>query len=167
MADGRLPCNTYGGLQIADRHNIFSDDADNLVWDADIPVRTTYLYKEEPSSLMSKEDREFFDQNVLDVVRCIPRGRATTYGAIAKAVGCPNLSRMVGQVVSGISGDGAAPMPAHRVVGNGGVLSGRMAFGTPGRMQELPEEEGIVVVNNRIKNWKSVFWNPIEEIGID
>lgn len=109
-------------------------------------------------------DRDAFRRAVYEIVRMVPRGRATSYGAIARAAGYPTLSRMVGRIMAGAAdGDG---VPAHRVVNSSGVLSGRAAFGTPGRMAELLEAEGIVVTNNRIAGWKEVFWDPLNEINI-
>ncbi len=106
-------------------------------------------------------DKEAFAAAVMDIVRLVPRGRATSYGAIAHAVGHPALPRMVGRIMGGAEG-----VPAHRVVGSGGMLTGHMAFGAPGRMRELLEAEGVEVVNNRIRNWKQVFWDPLKEIGM-
>lgn len=114
---------------------------------------------------MAKIDRDSFARGVYDIVRTIPRGRATSYGAIAKAVGYSNMSRLVGKVMGECpSGSG---IPAHRVVNSQGILSAKDAFEDPGQMRKLLEEEGIVVINDRIKNWKTVFWNPIEEITMD
>lgn len=110
-------------------------------------------------------EKESFADAVYDIVRRIPPGRATSYGAIAKAIGYPNFSRMVGAVLGkDVSSLG---IPAHRVVNSQGVLSGRLAFVTPTKMQELLEEEGVIVVDNKIRHWKKVFWNPIEEILLD
>ncbi|MDU1892915.1 MAG: MGMT family protein [Dysgonomonas sp.] len=114
---------------------------------------------------METVEKEFFVRAVHQIVKMVPTGRATSYGAIAKAIGYPNNSRMVGAVMAQTSQ--SEKIPAHRVVNSQGVLSGREAFGTPSRMQELLEEEGIRVVNNRISNWKKVFWNPIDEITIN
>jgi len=115
---------------------------------------------------MADLDKKDFTQGVYDVVRSIPYGRATSYGAIAQAIGYPNLSRMVGRVMgecdSTISG-----VPAHRVVNSQGVLSAKEAFGNSDEMQKLLEAEGIVVKNDRIVNWKKVFWNPREELYLD
>ena len=106
-----------------------------------------------------------FIQSVYDVVKTIPYGRATSYGAIAKAIGCPNMSRMVGKVMSECNSS-VNNLPAHRVVNSQGILSGRTAFGQKNEMQQLLEAEGILINNNRIKNWKTIFWNPLDEIHI-
>lgn len=101
-------------------------------------------------------------QAVYDLVRLIPRGRACSYSLIAQAIGFPNYSRQVGRIIS--QADSAETgIPAHRVVNSQGILSGRAAFGSSNEMQRLLEAEGIVIVNHRIKNWKQVRWNPMEE----
>lgn len=113
----------------------------------------------------SKIDKAALTQAVYDIVRTIPYGRATSYGAIAKAAGYYNLSRMVGRIMSECNSS-ETDIPAYRVVNSQGILSGKDAFGDLGEMQKLLESEGVIVVNNRIKNWKSIFWNPLEEINI-
>ena len=113
---------------------------------------------------MNDLDKDSFRQGIYDIVRYIPRGRATSYGAVAKAAGYPNLSRMVGKIMAGCS---EKNIPAHRVVNSQGVLSGKDAFGSAGEMQKLLEAEGIIVKNDRIVNWKTVFWNPLKEISME
>lgn len=110
---------------------------------------------------MDADEKNALRDAVYDIVRLVPAGRATSYGAVARAAGYPALSRMVGRIMAGASETG---VPAHRVVNNQGVLSGRAAFGEPGRMQRLLEAEGVAVENNRIRNWRRVFWNPLDEI---
>ncbi len=111
-----------------------------------------------------KLNTEDFSSLVFQVVLLIPKGRATSYGAIAHAIGYPTLSRMVGRVLANASEENVL---AHRVVNSQGVLSGKDAFSTPTMMQELLESEGVVVENNRIKNWEKVFWNPLSELNLD
>lgn len=108
-------------------------------------------------------DKEGFRKAVYDIVKLIPAGRATSYGAIARAVGYSNMSRMVGAVMGNCRDE---KIPAHRVVNSQGCLSGRFAFETPQKMQELLEAEGIKVKDNKICNWKKVYWNPLEEIQL-
>lgn len=96
---------------------------------------------------------ELFKQQVYEVLRMIPRGRVSTYGAIAKALGYPNHSRHVGKAMGGCPKD----VPAHRVVSSEGVLS------VPEFLYRLLEE-GVVVNNLRIKDFKSRFWNPLYEL---
>jgi len=105
-----------------------------------------------------------FRELVFQIVRLIPEGRATSYGIIARAIGYPNLSRMVGRTLANCSADN---VPAHRVVNSQGILTGKDAFKTPTVMQELLEKEGVVVQNNKIKNWEKILWNPINEIKVN
>lgn len=114
--------------------------------------------------MMTEEDKDLFERLVLDTVRLIPCGRATSYGAIARAVGYPNLSRMVGRIMGRL--DAGHGLPAHRVVNSQGHLTAGDAFGHAGEMEKLLALEGIAVENNAIKNWKRVFWDPLSEIDI-
>lgn len=107
-------------------------------------------------------DKVFYEQ-VFEVVRLIPKGRVTSYGAIAKALGAAKSSRMVGHAMS-TAGLAHPKVPAHRVVNSSGLLTGKFHFNPHGLMQELLEQEGITVVNDKVKNFKAVFWNPLEEI---
>lgn len=111
---------------------------------------------------MTCGQKEEFRHAVCEIVRLIPSGRATTYGSLARAAGYPAYARMVGKIMSDIPA--GVGMPAHRVVASGGVLSGSHAFGGPGKMQRLLEEEGVVVTGNRIKEWKKVYWDPLAEL---
>ncbi len=115
---------------------------------------------------MSDLDKEDFKQAVYQMVRYVPKGRVTSYGAIARAIGYSNMSRLVGRVLGHIPSSGS-DIPAHRVVNSQGILSGKDAFGTPDRMQKLLEAEGVTVINDRIQNWKSVFWNPLKEVVLE
>jgi methylated-DNA-protein-cysteine methyltransferase-like protein len=111
---------------------------------------------------MSQYDKESFFQAVYEIVRHIPYGRATSYAAIAKAIGYPNLSRMVGRAMGGCNVD----IPAHRVVNSQGILTGRASWEDCRKMQQLLESEGICVENHRIKNWEKIFWNPLAEMDL-
>ncbi|WP_277465598.1 MGMT family protein [Parabacteroides sp. PF5-6] len=102
---------------------------------------------------------------IYEIVETVPYGRATSYGAIAKAIGYPMHSRLVGKIMA--SCDSASNgIPAHRVVNSQGQLSGKEAFGASHEMQRMLEAEGIQVVNDRIVNWRQVFWDPIREIAL-
>lgn len=94
-----------------------------------------------------------FKQQVWEITKLIPKGRVSSYGAIAKAVGFPNHSRHVGKAMGGCPED----VPAYRVISSSGTLS-VLEF------QERLEAEGITVENLRIKNFKKLFWNPLEEL---
>lgn len=113
-----------------------------------------------------KDDKEFsFFENVYEVVKLIPYGRATSYGAIANYLGSRGSARMVGWAMNA-SHHAQVPVPAHRVVNRIGVLTGRHHFGSPELMQQLLESEGIVVENNQIKDFKTLFWDPARELKI-
>ncbi|MGS4345674.1 MGMT family protein [Myroides odoratus] len=99
----------------------------------------------------------FFEQ-VYEVVREIPYGKVTTYGAIAKAIGAPRSARMVGYAMNASHLDDS--VPAHRVVNRLGMLSGKHHFEETNLMQQLLESEGITVVNNQIQNFKDILWIP-------
>jgi len=104
-----------------------------------------------------------FFQNVWDVARQIPKGRATSYGAIARYLGTGSSARMVGWAMN--SGFTSRPkIPAHRVVNRNGMLSGKMHFKTPDLMQKLLEKEGIKVEKDTIVNFKEIFWDPVTEL---
>lgn len=110
-----------------------------------------------------KEQPSYFDL-VYAVVRQIPRGRVTNYGAIADFLAL-GASRMVGWALNNCKfGDG---VPAHRVLNRKGELSGRHHFNPPGLMQQLLESEGIVVEDDHVANFKELFWSPAEALGPD
>lgn len=109
-----------------------------------------------------KADDSFFDK-VFSVVRLIPYGRATSYGAIAEYIGMKGSSRMVGWAMNA-SHSQALPVPAHRVVNRNGDLTGKHHFPSPNLMEELLKSEGIEVVDDRIVDFKKIFWNPSEEL---
>ncbi len=113
-------------------------------------------------NIEGKHDRFFAD--VYDVVRLIPKGRVTSYGAIARYLGTPRSSRVVGWAMNGA---GVYPdVPAHRVVNRNGLLSGKMHFATPTMMEELLKNEGIEVKDDKILNFKSHYWDPNKELAL-
>jgi methylated-DNA-protein-cysteine methyltransferase-like protein len=96
------------------------------------------------------------------VVRQIPRGRVTSYGAIAAALGTKLSARMVGWAMN--SAHNVKPkVPAHRVVNRNGWLTGKMHFAYPEQMQELLEKEGVMVVDDAVVDFKKKFWDPGSE----
>lgn len=109
-----------------------------------------------------KKDGNFFEQ-VYDVVKLIPKGRATSYGAIAAFLGSRMSARMVGWAMNAAHGD--KTIPAHRVVNRKGMLSGKMHFKTPTRMEELLKKEKIQVVDDQIVGFENVFWDPAVALG--
>jgi methylated-DNA-protein-cysteine methyltransferase related protein len=107
--------------------------------------------------------KEFsFFENVYDVVRLIPKGRVTNYGAIAKYLGSGLSSRMVGWAMNAVHNK--PDVPAHRVVNRIGLLTGKHHFETPFRMQELLEKEGIEIKNDKVVDFKKVYWDPVVEL---
>ena len=113
---------------------------------------------------LSEKNKDFFDR-VYQVAKLIPQGRATNYGAIGKYLGSARSARMVGWAMNGcLKGD--SQIPAHRVVNRLGILSGKNHFATPTLMQELLEKEGIKVENDQIVDFKSIFWDPTEELKL-
>ncbi len=110
------------------------------------------------------KDASFFE-NVYQVVRLIPKGRVTSYGAIAAAIGAKKAARMVGYAMNG--SHGVEPtLPAHRVVNRKGLLTGRHHFNPPELMQELLEAEGVKIKDHQVMDFKDLFWDPLEEIEI-
>ncbi len=107
--------------------------------------------------------KDFF-QNVFDVVRFIPKGRVTSYGAIAKYIGTGGSSRMVGWAMNA-SHSVKPKVPAHRVVNRNGILTGKAHFETPTKMQELLEKEKIKVQNETVVDFDKLFWDPAIELG--
>jgi methylated-DNA-protein-cysteine methyltransferase related protein len=106
-------------------------------------------------------DKNFF-QDVYEVVKLIPEGRVTTYGAIAEYLGLKSSARMVGWAMN--QAHVVNDVPAHRVVNRSGLLTGKHHFETPQAMQQRLEQEGIIVENDKIQNFDSVVWYPVKEL---
>ena len=109
-------------------------------------------------------DTNFYEQ-VYEIARLIPKGGVTSYGAIAKSLGAANSSRMVGHAML-YAGTAHPQVPAHRVVNSSGLLTGKFHFKPPELMEELLRKEGVEVKDDKVLNFKKVFWNPLEEITI-
>jgi methylated-DNA-protein-cysteine methyltransferase related protein len=109
-----------------------------------------------------RKEASFFEL-VYEVARQIPYGRVTTYGAIANCLGSKLSARMVGWAMNGAHQEGSN-VPAHRVVNRTGMLSGKFHFGTIDRMQQLLEKEGIKVEKDTVVHFKTLFWDPAEEL---
>ncbi|HOT13393.1 MAG TPA: MGMT family protein [Bacteroidales bacterium] len=104
-----------------------------------------------------------FFQKVYNVTKLVPHGRVTTYGAIARFIGSPQSSRMVGWALNNCH-HLEEFIPAHRVVNRNGMLSGKHHFGNPSIMQQLLENEGVEITNDHIVNFDKLFWNPSVEL---
>ncbi len=112
-----------------------------------------------------RKDESFFEA-VFDLVRQVPRGRVTSYGAIAAALGARSSARMVGWAMNG-SHRVKPSVPAHRVVNREGLLTGKVHFNPPEKMQQLLEKEGVKVVDNQVQDFASKFWDPMKELGLE
>ncbi len=110
------------------------------------------------------EADNIYDQ-IYEIVRLIPKGRVSSYGAIAAAIGARSGARMVGYAMNKC--EGLKPkVPAHRVVNSIGLLTGRHHFNPPSRMQELLEKEGVRVKDDKVVDFDKHFWDPMEELAI-
>lgn len=110
-----------------------------------------------------KKEENFFEL-VYDVVRQIPKGRVTSYGAIATCLGTRLSARMVGWAMNG-AGVIKPKVPAHRVVNRNGQLSGKHHFGSPDEMEKRLKKEGIRVKDDTIVDFEKVFWDPAAGLG--
>lgn len=111
-------------------------------------------------------DRASFYDQVYQVVRLVPKGRVTSYGAIASYLGTKGSSRMVGYAMNGASK--IEPIiPAHRVVNRNGLLTGKFNFETPTKMEELLALEGVKVLEDKIVDFKKLYWDPALELDLE
>ncbi len=102
---------------------------------------------------------------IFDVVRAVPKGRVTSYGAVAAAIGVRSGARVVGYAMNNCAG--AKPkVPAHRVVNRVGLLTGKHHFTPPEKMQQLLEKEGVKVKDDRVVDFGKLFWDPVKELVI-
>ena len=112
-----------------------------------------------------KKSKESIYDAIYDVVRAVPRGRVTSYGAVAAAVGAASGARVVGYAMN--TCHGVRPkVPAHRVVNRNGLLTGKHHFSPPEKMQQLLEKEGVKVADNKIVDFDTLFWDPMIELAI-
>jgi methylated-DNA-protein-cysteine methyltransferase-like protein len=106
--------------------------------------------------------QSFYDQ-VYELVRLIPKGRVTSYGAIAKSLGAGGSSRLVGYALR-FAGTIHPPVPSFRVVNRVGLLTGKFHFQPPERMEQLLQQEGIPIKDNKVQDFKTYFWDPLVEL---
>lgn len=102
-------------------------------------------------------------EDIYDVVRLVPKGMVTTYGAIAEYLGLKGGARMVGWAMNAAIGK---DVPAHRVVNRQGLLTGKMHFSHPDQMELLLKSEGIEIKNDQVVNFDNKLWKPIEHLAI-
>lgn len=122
---------------------------------------TSRLKSVKPSG---KKDDSFF-QLVYEIARQIPKGRVTSYGAIATCLGTRLSARMVGWAMNG-AGKVRPKVPAHRVVNRNGMLSGKHHFDPPGQMEALLKKEGIKIKKDTIVDFEKLFWDPVTELKL-
>ncbi len=128
-----------------------------------MPKKTIKNPKQEKPRTTTKQYNFFED--VYAVVRQIPKGRVTSYGAIANYLGTKLSSRMVGWAMNS-AGSVKPKVPAHRVVNRNGMLTGKAHFGSSTRMQELLEKEKIKVEKDTVVDFEKLFWDPYNELGL-
>ena len=128
-----------------------------------MPVSKKVSQKLKTVKPSGKRDESFFEL-VYEVARQIPKGRVTSYGAIAACLGTKLSARMVGLAMNG-AGRVKPKVPAHRVVNRLGILSGKHHFKPAGSMEKLLKKEGIKVKNDTIVDFEKLFWDPVKELG--
>ena len=109
--------------------------------------------------------KEHIYDAIYAIVRSVPRGRVTSYGAVAAAIGTPSGARLVGYAMNKCHGV-KPKVPAHRVVNRNGLLTGKHHFTPPEQMQQLLEKEGIKVDNDQVLDFDKLFWDPMVELAM-
>jgi len=112
-----------------------------------------------------KQDSSSFFEDVFEVARQIPKGRVTSYGAIAAFLGTRKSARMVGWAMN-MAHSVHPKVPAQRVVNRNGILTGKHHFATPVLMQQLLEKEGIKIENDTVVDFENKFWDPAKELAL-
>jgi methylated-DNA-protein-cysteine methyltransferase related protein len=125
-------------------------------------IKKSFTKKETARSV--NKQYSFFE-DVFDVVRQIPKGRVTSFGAIANYLGTKLSARMVGWAMNGAH-HASTEVPAHRVLNRNGMLTGKAHFATPTLMEELLLKEKIKVENDTVVNFEKLFWDPAKELEI-
>lgn len=114
---------------------------------------------------MAIKDNENIYDTIYQVVRCIPAGRVSNYGAIAKSIGLASGARLVGYAMNNCH-DAVPEVPAHRVVNRNGMLTGKHHFSPPEKMQELLENEGVKIEDDTVVDFDLLFWDPMKELAL-
>jgi methylated-DNA-protein-cysteine methyltransferase-like protein len=128
-----------------------------------MPVKKKASEKLKTIKPSGKREENFFEL-VFEVARQIPKGRVTSYGAIAACLGTKSSARMVGWAMNGAHKI-KPKIPAHRVVNRNGMLTGKFHFSPPEQMEKLLKKEGIKVKDDQVVDFKKIFWDPVEEMG--
>jgi len=125
-------------------------------------IKTKKIAKEKPKSTV--KEYSFF-QDVYDVARQVPKGRVTSYGAIAAYLGSRLSARMVGWAMNA-AGSAKPKVPAQRVVNRNGILTGKHHFATHSLMEELLKKDGVAVKNDTVVDFEKRFWDPAKELTL-
>jgi len=125
-------------------------------------IKTKKIAKETPKSTV--KEYSFF-QDVYDVARQVPKGRVTSYGAIAAYLGSRLSARMVGWAMNA-AGSAKPKVPAQRVVNRNGILTGKHHFATDSLMEELLKKDGVAVKNDTVVDFEKRFWDPAKELTL-
>jgi methylated-DNA-protein-cysteine methyltransferase-like protein len=110
------------------------------------------------------KDKDDIYEAIFDIVRCVPKGKVTTYGAVAAAIGIRSGARLVGYAMNNCA-NAKPKVPAHRVVNRIGLLTGKHHFVPPEKMQQLLQKEGVKVKDDKVVDFEKVFWDPLKEIN--
>lgn len=119
------------------------------------------MKRKKPSG--EKPESNFFS-DVYEVVKLIPKGRVTSYGAIARYLGTGMSARMVGWAMNAAHGERG--VPAHRVVNSQGLLTGKHHFGSPKEMENRLKKDGVKVIKDKVVGFEKRLWDPAKELGI-
>ncbi|HRO43391.1 MAG TPA: MGMT family protein [Flavipsychrobacter sp.] len=114
---------------------------------------------------MSKAEKDNIYEVIYQIVRHCPKGRVTTYGAVAAATGAKSGARLVGYAMNNCKSI-RPKVPAHRVVNRNGLLTGKHHFETPSTMQALLEKEGVKVKDDKVVDFETLFWDPLKELTL-
>jgi len=120
------------------------------------------IAKETPKSTVAAYS---FFQDVYDVARQVPKGRVTSYGAIAAYLGSKLSARMVGWAMNA-AGSAKPKVPAQRVVNRNGILTGKHHFATNTLMEELLKKDGVTVKDDTVVDFEKRFWDPAKELNL-
>lgn len=127
------------------------------------PSATTIKKHNVSATVTNRQPGNSFFEDVWAVVRLIPKGRVTSYGAIAGYLGTRMSARMVGWAMNA-AGTAEPTVPAQRVVNRNGMLTGKTHFETPDAMEKMLKKDGVTVENNTVKDFEKRFWDPATEL---
>ena len=128
------------------------------------PLLGVLKRSEEKERSSGREPYSFF-VDVYEVVRQIPKGKVTSYGAIAAYLGSRLSARMVGWAMNA-AGSAKPKVPAQRVVNRNGMLTGKHHFATPTLMEELLKKDGVTVKKETVVDFEKRFWDPSTELAL-